>query len=73
MRLWLLFGAGMLEAVVGGGGETIWIREGYVTDRALSFAADSEQELIRNTEELLHITDSDGETFHQIHVSAVRQ
>jgi hypothetical protein len=38
---------------VGGGGETIWIRDGNVAARALSFAIESEQELIRNTEELV--------------------
>jgi hypothetical protein len=38
---------------VGGGGETIWVRDGVVVARSLLYAPDSEPELLRHTHELL--------------------
>jgi hypothetical protein len=38
---------------VGGGGETLWIRDGVIVARSLLYLADSEQELVRHTQSLL--------------------
>jgi len=41
---------------VGGGGETLWIRDGFVVARSLLYVADSEKEFVRHTEDLLDET-----------------
>jgi len=38
---------------VGGGGETLWVRDGAVVARSLLYVPDSEPEMIRHTQELL--------------------
>src|SRR5215813_9896424 len=41
---------------VGGGGETLWIRDGFVVARSQLYVADSETEFVRHTEDLLDET-----------------
>jgi hypothetical protein len=38
---------------VGGGGETLWIRDGFVVARSQLYVPDSETEFVRHTEDLL--------------------
>jgi len=39
---------------VGGGGETLWIRDGVVVARSLLYVPDSEPEMLTHTQELLN-------------------
>jgi hypothetical protein len=41
---------------VGGGGETLWVRDGAVVARLLLYIADSEPELLRHTQDLIDET-----------------
>ncbi|HEX5219896.1 MAG TPA: hypothetical protein VFZ59_10035 [Verrucomicrobiae bacterium] len=46
-------GTALWGANVGGGGETLWVRDGVVVARSLLYMPDSEPEMIRHTQELL--------------------
>jgi hypothetical protein len=47
-------GIALWGANLGGGGETLWIRDGNTVARCLAYVAGSEMDIIRHTEDLLY-------------------